>query len=579
MPESNFKTTLLIFTLIRLLYLAVFGFLVFKFRQKVFNFIIVCKKSFIFAFDLQKTDSITSHIPIAFAVILLGGAVLTGLWFFFATSDYVLDDALITARYAKHFAEGHGPVWNVDEPSAEGYTSLSYMLLLTLFECTAVPIHLSLRMLGVVSLLLLIWLFFRLTGSLHLPLPYRIASISFLIANPLLCFSANNGLETILFSAFALYFPATWSIAQKEDATSAQKWWMFILAICLVSTRPEGFAPVTALFGIQALIGLKKKKLVANVWPLALLAAFTALLSLFRWLVYDDLLPNTFYMKGKMSFNGENLQQILEFLHINRAYCLLAILGAVALWRNNKILFIALTTVLAILPYYLFTAMIMNIYYRYFIFTLPILIALAGLGLLVAGRFLSRLLPASLCILILCGTCIGCITLSLKTGKWPVRYARSYGDMIFNSHAALGKIFANHLEPKSLIAVGDAGAIPYYSDLPTVDYLGLNDKTIAKKIKTNNMAVADYLMDKKPSVIVLVVTTGDDKDKAFGGLVGRIIGHPFFSNYRRTATNCAHWGYCQAVYLRNDIEPDDNFFSALKAWENRKKTEDSRKTY
>lgn len=42
---------------------------------------------------------------------------------------FITDDAYITLRYAQHFAEGYGIVWNISEPPLEGYSNFSYLLL------------------------------------------------------------------------------------------------------------------------------------------------------------------------------------------------------------------------------------------------------------------------------------------------------------------------------------------------------------------------------------------------------------------------------------------------------------------
>jgi hypothetical protein len=45
--------------------------------------------------------------------------------------SYVVDDAFISLRYAKHLAEGQGLVYNIGE-RVEGYTNLLWTLLLSL---------------------------------------------------------------------------------------------------------------------------------------------------------------------------------------------------------------------------------------------------------------------------------------------------------------------------------------------------------------------------------------------------------------------------------------------------------------
>src|SRR4029079_10383177 len=40
----------------------------------------------------------------------------------------LFEDAMISMRYARHLADGHGLVWNIGEPPIEGFTNLLWVL-------------------------------------------------------------------------------------------------------------------------------------------------------------------------------------------------------------------------------------------------------------------------------------------------------------------------------------------------------------------------------------------------------------------------------------------------------------------
>ena len=44
----------------------------------------------------------------------------------------LIDDAMISMRYAQHLAQGNGLVWNIGERPIQGFTSPAWMLLMTL---------------------------------------------------------------------------------------------------------------------------------------------------------------------------------------------------------------------------------------------------------------------------------------------------------------------------------------------------------------------------------------------------------------------------------------------------------------
>ncbi len=67
-----------------------------------------------------------------------------------ATTFSLFDDAMISMRYARNLAGGHGLVWNVgDQHPVEGYTNLSWTLWMAALHLLPVPI-------GWVSLLVVV---------------------------------------------------------------------------------------------------------------------------------------------------------------------------------------------------------------------------------------------------------------------------------------------------------------------------------------------------------------------------------------------------------------------------------------
>src|ERR1044072_10021322 len=43
--------------------------------------------------------------------------------------SFTIDDMYISLRYAKHWVDGNGLVWNLNEPSVEGYSNFSFVVL------------------------------------------------------------------------------------------------------------------------------------------------------------------------------------------------------------------------------------------------------------------------------------------------------------------------------------------------------------------------------------------------------------------------------------------------------------------
>ena len=75
-------------------------------------------------------DSRKSRLGVALAALAFYAVFLYRTSFVLAgTRIFVLfEDAMISMRYARNLAEGHGLVWNVGEEPIEGFTNLLWVL-------------------------------------------------------------------------------------------------------------------------------------------------------------------------------------------------------------------------------------------------------------------------------------------------------------------------------------------------------------------------------------------------------------------------------------------------------------------
>src|ERR1700690_2789807 len=51
----------------------------------------------------------------------------------------LIDDAMVSMRYAQHLAHGFGAVWNIGEKPVEGFTNPGWMLLMAFFHLYSIP--------------------------------------------------------------------------------------------------------------------------------------------------------------------------------------------------------------------------------------------------------------------------------------------------------------------------------------------------------------------------------------------------------------------------------------------------------
>ena len=79
----------------------------------------------------------------------------------------LIDDAMISMRYAQHLAQGYGLVWNIGEKPIQGFTSPAWMLLMAVPHLLRVPSSYTSLPVMVASGLILLALGGRRVPDLH----------------------------------------------------------------------------------------------------------------------------------------------------------------------------------------------------------------------------------------------------------------------------------------------------------------------------------------------------------------------------------------------------------------------------
>jgi len=245
-----------------------------------------------------------THFEIIFLLILSIVAVIVLDLIFYSKT---LEDAYITFRYSKHLAEGFGfGAWNRSGERVEGYSSFLWMLLLGIAEYFGFDVQVTSKILGILSHLVL-------SSSLIIfPLLQRRESNNChdLLANsnetvlaglflslylPIAYYS-TTGMETVFFVALVVLFIISMNLSKNIILLS-------IITVLLILTRPEGLIIV----GPGLLFMFIKEK--TNKRPLlhlygatvSLLVTF-GILSLYRLILFHDIVPNTYWAKVSGGF-------------------------------------------------------------------------------------------------------------------------------------------------------------------------------------------------------------------------------------------------------------------------------------
>lgn len=257
-----------------------------------------------------------------FAIIFIAVAIFSFIrwWFTYNHSLTGIDDANIFFVYAKNLAEGNGLVYNVGGEAVEGFTSLLWVIILSLFYMTG---HMEVVTL-LFNLLLVSYTLYRLslfTDSLNTSIQPTNKKVPGLISWLFLAFilfvpgyidwTILTLMETGLWSSLlVLSSIALLKLFIKPDNKKRSNE-LFILIPLMIFTRPESLAWGLVFIGIRIgqLIYFRNKSALIIKQSVFLLSSYIIpliLLTGFRLSYFGYLLPNTYYAKMSGSWQ-ENL--------------------------------------------------------------------------------------------------------------------------------------------------------------------------------------------------------------------------------------------------------------------------------
>lgn len=406
------------------------------------------------------------------------------------------DDAYISYRYAQNLACGHGLVFNPGE-RVEGYSNLLYVLLLAPFSRvggpdTLYPISVALNLLCAAGA----WaLFARLAARRLSPARAGAASLLFGLC-PMIWLWTASGMETPL---FLLLQVALWLAVEGAVRGTRERLAVLAAVVALsVLVRADGFIVPSLAVIYLAVAGRKREARVAG----ATLVATLAVLVGWRLCYYGPPLPNTYYAKVSGPVGERVLEGTLQLLGI--------VLHAGILPHLAALLVAAAAAVKTAAPrggprvgFESFLGLGWLGYWLYVggdVFAERMLLILFPIGILLLLDPALFPLPArSARVLVVLTALFQLLPLAVDTrfGYTLDRYDR---------WVSLGRHLAQDRYAGRLLAVDAAGKIPFYSGLPVVDMLGLNDAHIAHQPAGyfeagHNKYDPDYVLARRPDLI------------------------------------------------------------------------------
>ncbi len=397
---------------------------------------------------------------------------------------FLSDDALVALRYARRFATGSGLTWSEGQ-RVEGYSDLLWVLLHVPFAWLDLDLVAVARGLGLIGASLGLVALALDPLSLKLHLGRLLGGAGFLALLVPYAVWATGGLEhgfmAGLICVSLVQAERLLLVHREGSAFESTRWitspWAWVGSlVALTWLRLDGILIAGLMALGVAFAGWPRWA--AVVWSLrgAAAASAAALLQLlFRVLYYGDWVPPS--ARARVSLEVVRWEQGLVYLREGlgasavgvAVACVALILGGS---RGVRRSLPALVLALGWLGYQVFVGGDTLPAYRQLLFGLVPLAHVLSVGL--ASLYELRLSMGK----VLGGLTLVGLHLSIQVGD--LQNKRASSGLLEAAGSSIGPVLGQAFrEKKPLLGVDAAGALPYWSDLPSLDLLGVNDRYLA----------------------------------------------------------------------------------------------------
>ncbi len=448
-------------------------------------------------------------------------SALAGIYLVALAYSYYLyapsDDTYIYLVYAKNFLNGNGLTYN--GMKVQGFTSVLWMTLLVLSGKINNSLPIMANILSIFSGLLALIVIYRLGIKMRLQTSHSLIAALLLAITGDFAFYMGVGMENILFTALVI-LSISFLYEEKSDRLLKGFFAPFIIASMMLC-RYEGL-----LIGvIIAIYFIRKDGLMNVIRPFIVISVLMLIPLYIVKQYYGYWLPNTFHAKSGAGF--DNITQGLKYLLLFFSYHFLFIgLLVYSIYKKAVSLSNADKYVALFIVVWMVNGIIQGgdnmVGFRYFLPILPF-IYLFGLRCLTGYKY-SKLIVVTYCILLLVG-----YNTYVRGSSWNVKVTKHINGWrnATVERKSIGEFLKLKLPPDCTIAISPSGIIPYYSELRTIDMLGLNNEFIAHSGKRDRNLVYGhqagdgiYVMSQEPCLLIL---TGQKGKKAHNFVSDREI--------------------------------------------------------
>lgn len=448
-----------------------------------------------------------------FRIAIFFYCIAIGFFFYTGIQPWTLDDAFITFRYAENWVDGYGLVYNPGE-YVEGYTSFIWVLMLACCYFMGFSTLIAAKILCVffsVVNLLLVMFAHRFIPSIK-EKESMIAALMLGTSGVFIPWSFS-GMETSLF-CLLVTLQFLYAIDSIQQNTTFHFCLLGIISSLTILCRPEGVmvAGLVILYFFYVYRSTINYPFIKSIsyFILPVGITITAQYGL-RFCYYGEWQPNTYYVKVGASFAQlfRGFDYVTDFIPVVLG---MLVFTAIAFFNYPPFrrttfnqLFIA-------------AAILFNVY-----------CIVVGGDSMPAFRFLVPVMPL-VCILAAQSICLLfskpkhlllAIFILVSINAYHVFFNWHIHGHILSDRVALngrevGLWLKENLPKDAVIATNTAGSIAYYSELRTIDMLGLTDKHIAHR-ELDDMGQGSaghekgdgfYVLSRKPDVIQFASSLG-----------------------------------------------------------------------
>jgi arabinofuranosyltransferase len=391
---------------------------------------------------------------------LMAGSVVVGGRRYFLLDD----DMMVSMRYGRNLAEGHGLVWNAGE-RVEGYTNLLWTLVMAgvhVLPFGDAQAAVAIKVISFGLLVASLWLSLRLLRVFDAR--SKLAAVLVVVAL-VTCVDVVHwaawGFETALLGFLELVF----LVCLLEGRHMRVAW----VALALIPLVRVDALHLFAADAVVALVLARQRRQVVP-WLTAALVPF-ALQIVFRLVYYGDWLPNTYYLKLHLLDDryGRGARYVAGFAVHYAPFLILAAVGAVAAIRADRRA-IAVPVVIAFaMAYAVTTGGDMFINFRFLAHVMPLLFVLAAVGVANLGHGGLATVAAASVFLVVCIAPWRPLSVLVEPDDNGSPEAQVQAAVLISKNA----------RADSRVAVFAAGIVPYFTRLDAVDILGKNDRHVA----------------------------------------------------------------------------------------------------